>query len=33
MTLQQQVLDVNHDDYYAHSGTWDDIQDSTGCAS
>jgi hypothetical protein len=26
--LQQQVLDVNHDDYYAHSGTWDDIQDS-----
>jgi hypothetical protein len=26
--LQQQVLDVNHDDYYAHSGTWNDIQDS-----
>jgi hypothetical protein len=26
--LQQQVLDVNHDDYYAHSGTWDDLQDS-----
>jgi Divergent InlB B-repeat domain len=22
------VLDVNHDDYYGHSGTWDDIQDS-----
>lgn len=26
--LQQQVLDYGHDDYYAHSGTWDDIQDS-----
>lgn len=26
--LQQQVLDVNHDDYYAHSGTWNDLQDS-----
>ncbi len=26
--LQQQVLDVNHDDYYAHAGSWDDIQDS-----
>jgi hypothetical protein len=26
--LQQQVLDVNHDDYYAHSGAWDDLQDS-----
>jgi hypothetical protein len=26
--LQQQVLDVNHDDYYAHAGTWDDLQDS-----
>jgi hypothetical protein len=26
--LQQQVLDVGHDDYYAHSGAWDDIQDS-----
>jgi hypothetical protein len=26
--LAQLVLDVNHDDYYAHSGTWDDIQDS-----
>jgi Divergent InlB B-repeat domain len=22
------VLDFNHDDYYAHSGTWPDIQDS-----
>ena len=26
--LQQQVLDVGHDDYYAHSGTWNDLQDS-----
>ncbi len=26
--LQQEVLDVNRDDYYGHSGTWDDIQDS-----
>lgn len=26
--LAQLVLDVNHDDYYGHSGTWDDIQDS-----
>jgi hypothetical protein len=26
--LAQLVLDVNHDDYYAHSGTWTDIQDS-----
>ncbi len=26
--LAQLVLDVNHDDYYAHSGAWDDIQDS-----
>lgn len=26
--LAQLVLDVNHDDYYAHSGTWLDIQDS-----
>ena len=26
--LSQLVLDFNHDDYYAHSGTWDDIQDS-----
>jgi hypothetical protein len=26
--LQQQVLDVNHDDYYGHSGSWNDLQDS-----
>ncbi|MDX6439412.1 MAG: hypothetical protein QOF45_1995, partial [Gaiellaceae bacterium] len=26
--LQQQVLDVNRDDYYAHSGAWEDLQDS-----
>jgi hypothetical protein len=26
--LAQLVLDYNHDDYYGHSGTWDDIQDS-----
>lgn len=26
--LSQLILDVNHDDYYGHSGTWDDIQDS-----
>ena len=26
--LQQMVLDFNHDDYYAHTGNWDDIQDS-----
>ena len=26
--LSAQVLDFNHDDYYAHSGTWPDIQDS-----
>jgi hypothetical protein len=26
--LQQQVLDVNHDDYYAHTGSWNDLQDS-----
>ena len=26
--LAQLVLDVNHDDYYAHSGNWDDVQDS-----
>jgi Fe-S cluster biogenesis protein NfuA len=26
--LQQQVLDVNRDDYYGHSGTWNDLQDS-----
>ncbi|HVU79493.1 MAG TPA: hypothetical protein VHC67_18100 [Gaiellaceae bacterium] len=26
--LTSYVLDFNHDDYYAHSGTWNDIQDS-----
>ncbi len=26
--LSQQLLDYNHDDYYAHSGTWPDIQDA-----
>jgi hypothetical protein len=26
--LSQKVLDYNHDDYYGHSGTWPDIQDS-----
>ena len=26
--LTQLVLDVGHDDYYAHSGSWNDIQDS-----
>jgi Divergent InlB B-repeat domain len=26
--LSQQVLDYNHDDYYAHSGSWPDIQDT-----
>jgi hypothetical protein len=26
--LTSYVLDFNHDDYYAHSGAWDDIQDS-----
>jgi hypothetical protein len=26
--LAQAVLDVNHDDYYAHTGTWPDVQDS-----
>lgn len=26
--LQQQVLDVGHDDYYGHSGSWNDLQDS-----
>lgn len=30
--LQQQVLDVGHDDYYAHSGSWNDIQDSVWLA-
>jgi hypothetical protein len=27
-TLEQLRLDVNHDDYYAHSGSWFDVQDS-----
>jgi Divergent InlB B-repeat domain len=27
-TFAQQVLDVGHDDYYAHSGAWPDLQDS-----
>jgi hypothetical protein len=27
-TLDSVILDFNHDDYYAHSGAWDDIQDS-----
>jgi Divergent InlB B-repeat domain len=26
--LSSKVLDYNHDDYYGHSGTWPDIQDS-----
>jgi hypothetical protein len=26
--LAQKVLDFNHDDYYAHSGSWIDIQDT-----
>jgi hypothetical protein len=26
--LSALVLDVNHDDYYGHTGSWDDIQDS-----
>jgi Divergent InlB B-repeat domain len=26
--ITQQVLDVGHDDYYAHSGSWLDMQDS-----
>jgi Divergent InlB B-repeat domain len=26
--IGQRVLDVGHDDYYAHSGTWWDVQDS-----
>jgi Divergent InlB B-repeat domain len=26
--LTQQVLDYGHDDYYAHDGSWPDIQDS-----
>jgi len=28
ITLAQQVLDFGHDDYYGHSGSWVDIQDS-----
>lgn len=28
-TLDVLLLDVNHDDYYAHSGSWWDVQDST----
>jgi hypothetical protein len=28
VALSAQVLDFNHDDYYAHSGNWFDIQDS-----
>jgi hypothetical protein len=28
MTLTNAVLDVGHDDYYAHSGSWWDVQDS-----
>ena len=28
LPLQQMVLDYHHDDYYAHSGTWNDIQDT-----
>jgi hypothetical protein len=31
-TLDSQVLDVNHDDYYAHSGSWWDVQDSSWLA-
>lgn len=27
-TLDSVVLDVNHDDYYAHNGAWWDVQDS-----
>jgi hypothetical protein len=26
--LSSLILDVNHDDYYGHSGSWNDIQDS-----
>ena len=26
--ITEQVLDVNHDDYYGHSGSWQDLQDS-----
>jgi len=28
LPLQQLVLDYNHDDYYAHNGSWPDLQDS-----
>jgi hypothetical protein len=28
LPLSQLVLDFNHDDYYGHSGPWNDIQDS-----
>jgi hypothetical protein len=28
VTLATLLLDVGHDDYYAHSGTWPDLQDS-----
>lgn len=28
VSLSQLILDVNHDDYYGHSGNWDDLQDS-----
>jgi hypothetical protein len=28
-TLDSVALDVDHDDYYAHSGPWWDVQDST----
>ena len=27
-TLGESILDVGHDDYYAHSGAWSDVQDS-----
>ena len=30
--LSQHVLDFNHDDYYGHSGSWPDIQDSAVAA-
>ena len=28
LTLSEEALDFGHDDYYAHSGSWPDIQDS-----
>jgi hypothetical protein len=28
LTLSEEVLDAGHDDYYGHSGSWPDIQDS-----